>query len=592
MAIAADEQIRAGTLDEIRERGCTVVTGGGHTIAVFAHGERVFAVDNRCPHMGFPLDRGTVKDGILTCHWHHARFDLSSGGTFDPFADDVRSFPVSVSNDGEVWVDPSPPEADQTVRWSKRLQDALEDNIRLVVAKSVLGLNAVDADYRIPLGIGADFGTTYSAAGWGQAMTILTCSANMLPYLEAEDRPLAMFQGLLHVARANAGMPPRFLLDPLPTGETRPEVFKLWFRNFIDVRDSDGAERCLRTAIELGIPEQTIADMIFAAITDHIYVDAGHMLDFANKAFEVLDHLGWEHAGQVLTSLVHGMAGVRRSEELSSWRNPIDISTMTWEAREVLTAAYEEGVGRRGEWDDEDGLVELMLEDDPAATLDAIVDAVRCGASESQIGSAVAYAAFMRMARFHTSNEFNDWDTLHNTLTAANALHQALKRAPSPELLRAALDTAMSVYLDRFLNMPAQRVPEPLANGASADGLPADGLINGDALRSQLLDGMNMQQLVEPSAKTVSDYISGGAAPEGIIASLAHAMLREESGFHMFQIVDAAIKQYEERSGTDAGRVVLVALARFLAAHAPTSRAVHQTFNIALRLHRGEALYG
>ena len=591
MATVTDTQIRAGTLDELRERGCTVVTGGGHTIAVFAHGDRVFSVDNRCPHMGFPLDRGTVKDGILTCHWHHARFDLSSGGTFDPFADDVRSFPVSVDDDGEVWVDPSPPEADQTARWSKRLQDALEDNIRLVVAKSVLGLDAVDADYRIPLGIGAEFGTTYSAAGWGQAMTILTCSANMLPYLEAEDRPLAMFQGLLHVARANAGMPPRFLLDPLPTGETRPEVFKLWFRNFIDVRDSDGAERCLRTAIELGIPEQTIADMIFAAITDHIYVDGGHTLDFANKAFEVLDHLSWEHAGQVLTSLVHGMAGVRRSEELSSWRNPIDISTMTWEAREALTTAYDEGMGRRGEWDDEDGLVELMLEDDPAATLDAIVDAVRSGASEAQVGSAVAYAAFMRMARFHTSNEFNDWDTLHNTLTAANALHQALKRAPSVELLRGALDTAMSVYLDRFLNMPAQRVPEPLANGALANGVPA-GVIDGDALRSQLLDGMNMQQLVEPSAKTVSDYISGGAAPEGIIASLAHAMLREESGFHMFQIVDAAIQQYEERRGTDGGRIVLVALSRFLAAHAPTSRAVHQTFNIALRLHRGEALYG
>lgn len=573
--------IRAGTLDELISRGCTVVTGGGHTIAVFAHSGRIFAVDNRCPHMGFPLDRGTVKDGILTCHWHHARFDLSSGGTFDPFADDVRSFPVSVDDAGDVWVDPSPPEADQTERWSKRLQDALEDNIRLVVAKSVLGLDAAQADYRIPLVIGAKFGTTYSAAGWAEAMTILTCSANMLPYLDAEDRPLAMFQGLMHVARANAGMPPRFLLDPLPTGETRPDVFKLWFRNFIDVRDSDGAERCLRTAIELGIPEQTIADMIFAAITDHIYVDAGHTLDFANKAFEVLDHLGWEHAGQALTSLVHGMARVRRSEELSSWRNPIDISTMTWKAREALTTAYEEGAVRRGEWDDEDALVEVMLDDDPAATLDAIVEAVRAGASEAQIGSAVAYAAFMRMARFHTSNEFNDWDTLHNTLTAANALHQALKRAPSVELLRGALDTAMSVYLDRFLNMPAQRVPDPLANGA----------VDGAALRSQLLDGMNMQQLVEPSAKTVSDYISGGAEPEGIIASLAHAMLREESGFHNFQIVDAAIQQYEERRGTDGGRVVLVALGRFLAAHAPTSRAVHQTFNIALRLHRGEALY-
>ena len=42
-----------------------------------------FALDNRCPHMGFPLERGSIEDGIFTCHWHHARFDLESGCTFD-----------------------------------------------------------------------------------------------------------------------------------------------------------------------------------------------------------------------------------------------------------------------------------------------------------------------------------------------------------------------------------------------------------------------------------------------------------------------------------------------------------------------------
>jgi hypothetical protein len=36
---------------------------------------------------------------------------------------------------------------------------------------------------------------------------------------------------------------------------------------------------------------------------------------------------------------------------------------------------------------------------------------------------------------------------------------------------------------------------------------------------------------------------------------------------------------------------VLIGMARYLAAHAPTSRAVGQTYQIALRLHRGEALY-
>jgi len=44
------------------------------------------------------------------------------------------------------------------------------------------------------------------------------------------------------------------------------------------------------------------------------------------------------------------------------------------------------------------------------------------------------------------------------------------------ELLRGVLDVAMNVYLDRFLNLPTQRIPE--ARGGAADG---------DALRSTLL---------------------------------------------------------------------------------------------------------
>ena len=528
--------------------------------------------------MGFPLNRGTVRDGILTCHWHHARFDLSSGGTFDPFADDVRAFPVSVI-DGEVWVDPSPPELDPVSRWSARLEDGMEHNIRLVVAKSVLGLNSSPADYRVPLTIGARFGTTYSDRGWGQALSMMTCAANILGHLDPADRPLALYQGLRHVAAECSGRPPRFLVDPLPTGETRPEVFKGWFRNFIEVRDDEGAERCLRTAIDLGLSQREIAEMVFSAATDRVYIDAGHVVDFCNKAFELLDHIGWEHAGQVLTSLVRGMASARRSEELNSWRNPVDLASMVREARRALPDLWKEGDAARDGWSDEDSLVDTILGDDPAATLDALCEAARTGATGEQLGGAVAYAAFLRMARFHTSNEFGDWDTVHNTLTAANALHQALKRAPSVELTRAVLDTAISVYLDRFLNMPAQQLPQP--NGAAAPG----------DLGLEILDAMNSQQQVEESARLVSDYVSTAPDPDGVLMVLAHAMLREDSTFHHFQIVDAAVKQYWDRRGTDQGRYVLVGMARFLAAHYPTPRSVNQTFNIAVRLQRGDEIF-
>ena len=579
MATSVMGQIKAGRFEDLKDRGCTVVTGGGHAIAVFHHEGQVYAVDNRCPHMGFPLDRGSVQDGILTCHWHHARFDLASGGTFNPFADDVRSFPVTVI-DGAVWIDPEPAHRDEGAHWGRRLEDGLEHNIRLVIAKSVLGLQTAGGDYREPLRIGARFGTTYSASGWGAAMSMLTCTANILPKLHDEDRPRALYQGLRHVARGCAGKAPSFSVDPLPTGETRPEVYSRWFRNFIDVRDDEGAERCLVTAIEIGISREQIAEMVFAAATDHIYLDAGHVVDFANKAFELLDHLGWEMAGQVLPSLVHGMARARRSQELSQWRHPIDIAAMVWEARAELPTLMESVKTRAGEWNDADELASLMLGDSPGEIISSIKEAVSGGASAEQLGGAVAHAAFLRMAHFHLSNEFRDWDTVHNTLSAANALHQALKCTPTPELLRGVFDVAMSIYLDRFLNMPPQRLP-----GAAFSDLPAPEQLD------RLLEMVNVRQQVEESAQAVSGYLAGGCPSEDLLATLGHMMLREDADFHSFQIVDAAFKQFESRKGTESGRHVMIGLSRFLAAHSPTPRAEGQTYQIALRLQRGEELY-
>lgn len=37
------------------------------------------AILNKCPHMGMPLAKGTVRDGVVTCPWHGAKFDVCSG---------------------------------------------------------------------------------------------------------------------------------------------------------------------------------------------------------------------------------------------------------------------------------------------------------------------------------------------------------------------------------------------------------------------------------------------------------------------------------------------------------------------------------
>jgi nitrite reductase/ring-hydroxylating ferredoxin subunit len=131
--------VRAGTVSELKARGRLVLHGPHRPVLVVHDKGRVFALDNRCPHMGFPLDRGSVQDGILTCHWHHARFDLASGCAFDLWADDVPTCPVEVRAGGEIWVRPSFGEADAPAHWRRRVRDGLAHNLGLVIAKAVHG---------------------------------------------------------------------------------------------------------------------------------------------------------------------------------------------------------------------------------------------------------------------------------------------------------------------------------------------------------------------------------------------------------------------------------------------------------------------
>ena len=566
--------VQAAQFSDLRGKGSLSVQVDGHPVVLFLYGDQVYAVDNRCPHMGFPLDRGTVRDGILTCHWHHARFDLASGGTFDLFADDVRVFPVEVHDD-QVWVDVSA-QHDMIEHQRDRVHDGLERNISLVIAKAVLSL----LDNRVspvePFKIGVDFGTRFRQPGWGQGLTILACMMNLLPHLQAEDRPRALYHGLSAVANDSDSMAPRFMVRPLPDSSTDIATLKRWFRQFVEVRDAEGAERCVISAVRAGADDKQMADMLFAAATDHRYIQIGHPLDFTNKAFETLDIIGWESAEQVLSSLVGNYTRANRMEESNSWRYPVDVVALVEAAFDVLPDAVEQG--KSNSWSGREALVAVMLTDDPSAIVDALLDALRSGCTPQELAQTVAYVAALRIAQFHTSNDFGDWDTALHTFTFANAVHQGLRRVTSLDLLRGVFDAAMSVYLDRFLNIPAARLP-------ARDGKPVNGALN------ELEELLNRQQQVNQAGQMVARYLYSDAEPETLLATLGRLLLRENRDFHTIQSVEAAFHQYELLKGTPEAAHVLIAATRYLAAHSPTTRSQGQEFQVAYRLGRGERLF-
>ncbi len=573
-------KVKVANKADVSQPGCKVYQVEGHTLALFKTDQGLFAIDNRCPHMGFPLERGTVKDGILTCHWHHARFDLASGGAFDLFADDVQSYPVSIEGD-DVYVDVGVTR-DPVAYHQKRLQDGLEQNLRLVVAKSVIGLldPADPASATVPFNLGLTFGSRYRAAGWGMGQTINTCLLNLLPYLKPVDRPLALYQGLTAVARDTAGMAPRFAIEPLPGPTVDFATLKRWFRQFVLVRDEEGAERCLATALRQGATAVEMAEMLFAAATDYRYLTIGHVADFTNKALEALDQVGWSQAGQVLPSLVPGYVNGTRMEERNEWRQPIDLASLLAEAFEHLPAILTQGAGQNNSLPSLAGNVETLLGDNPQAIVDFLLHLLAEGVSPEELAQLVSYAAARRLVHFHTANEFGDWDTVLHTFTYANAMQQALRRAPSVELLRGVFDAAISVYLDRFLNLPSTPLPvvEPTANPPAT-------------LLADFLTLLNQQQQVNQAGALAAQFLANGGRPEELIATLGQALLREDPDFHTIQTVETAVSQYRQLQGRPEAGHMLIAAARYLAAHAPTPRAQNQTYQIALRLQRGEKLF-
>jgi nitrite reductase/ring-hydroxylating ferredoxin subunit len=575
------DHVKVGTLAELAARGCLTAKLGNRPVCVFYDDGAVFAVEDRCPHMGFPLHRGTVEAGLLTCHWHHARFDLASGGTLDPFADDVPAFPVEI-RDGDVHV-LAANDSDRVARLYRRLEEGLEQGITLVLAKAVLALleSGVSAEDIVATGIA--FGTKYRREGWGPGLTVLVAMANVLPVLEPADRPLALVHGLAFLSGDTVGRSPRFPLAPLDSALPLDRL-TAWYRRFIDTRSSDAAERSLATAVASGNGPAELASLLCSAVTDHVFIDEGHTIDFTNKAFEALEHIGWDRAGEVLTTLVVGTASAQRHEEESAWRHPVDLAALLSVSATTEILAGRLGAATAGDSppfadEDVDGLAWAILADDPTGIIGCLDRAVDTGASPEQLARAVAYAAALRIVRFHTQNDHGDWNEVHHAFTSANAVHQSVVRSPSAELVRGVYQGAMRVYLDRFLNVPAAR--QPTGSGDNGAGHLGD-----------LQACWDTEGGVDDAGQIAYRFLAAGGSPDVLIATLGRALLTEDAQFHWFQIYEATVRQHAAwPAGSEQGRLVLAGCARFLAAHTPTRRERSQVVRIATRLRRGEPLY-
>ena len=480
------EWTRVGTVDELQAAGRLLGKVDGRPVLVVWHDGTAYAIDDRCPHLGFPLHQGTVESGLVTCLWHHARFDLSSGCTLDPWADDADGYDVVIADGRGLPVtadDPRPDTGGERVGAGGGPAGGRPDRPPVRTTAPGPGGRPHAGDRQghpgparrpasnRPTSCGSAYGSGPASAPpvGGPASPCCRPWPTSCPIWLRPSAGLALVHGLAFVARDVAGEPPAFPAAPL-RGSTAPsERLAQWYRRFVDSRSADGAERALATLLDRD-DLATAEAVMLAAATDHVFLDDGHTLDFTNKAFEAVD--GCRRSGGRRRAAAHaggadGLGSTGRGDpRVAPSRRPAGPGPpgrgtpprCRWPPVRPPAPPRRSGSSA----DAEAGLAPLgwtLLGDEPEAVVDAVLASLRRGATPEQTARAVAYAAALRLVRFHTQNDHGDWNEVHHAFTTANAVHQAIVRRATPELVRGVVHGALRVHLDRFLNIPAARLP-------------------------------------------------------------------------------------------------------------------------------------
>lgn len=73
------EFVEVSKIDELKDGAMKAVNAAGRELLVVRVGDKYYAADNRCPHMGGKLSQGKLEGTVVTCPLHGSQFDLRDG---------------------------------------------------------------------------------------------------------------------------------------------------------------------------------------------------------------------------------------------------------------------------------------------------------------------------------------------------------------------------------------------------------------------------------------------------------------------------------------------------------------------------------
>jgi toluene monooxygenase system ferredoxin subunit len=99
--------VKFGTLSQLWIGESAPFSIDQHEVVVFRTANGIFAYEDKCPHLGFALSKGKLKDTTLTCAAHCWQFNAETGKGVNPADACLKRYEVELRDD-EIWIELSP----------------------------------------------------------------------------------------------------------------------------------------------------------------------------------------------------------------------------------------------------------------------------------------------------------------------------------------------------------------------------------------------------------------------------------------------------------------------------------------------------
>ena len=543
--------VRVADVKDVPEGTPKAVKVDGRSIALFQHQGGVYATDNQCPHMGYPLTRGRVRNGVLTCDWHGWSYDMKGGGCFTGGCDDLDTFPVDV-RDGAIYVDVSGGGSKRKDAHFLLLKEGLlsEDNWTLSKAIAIMlakGVSEQDTLELVVQHLGRHIATGRGANEGGRELAMLINGVKVARHYTPDDRLIPL---MIAATGASGTAGDRPAVQPLPPPITWEKLAQ-WIRVFSADKAWEGIEKCLITARRLGGHDDQILPLLYECALEPFFLGHTHNLPLLGFLAELLEEFGWDQSEELVCNLAakilgrdrgapeeHRLAAIKMFEPINLLIDEIASSSASSE-----NAAY-----------DEDALAKGLVSGDLAQTFNAISDTLRSGVGIDRIVTTLVLLAADRMAR--TPVNLNPgWGSLSHELILSSSVRTALRYGGFKIGARALYHAAWQFFSDRWLNITPRSLAEPLS------AVQSDAPNEDTALRA-VLDAIETVQVREVGRCT-REYLGAGYSGDRLLSDMGQSILRDDNGWNLLHTLRAVFDEWERCEGHPARNQLLVGLSRW-----------------------------